>query len=215
MQDRAAHTPGVFFYLKPFETCNFLCVVMAVAANDTVVNMVATANNTQSVLPLPDFDINFLNTQWQLNRRDSPKLNTALYSMRCTLSSMCVMHLHTTPTKKVSEAEATCAKTYFDLTRSVSIKYPDAVVCKYVEWVSTNCLTRMTGAKIMKMGQRVRTCLVNEILPLWNSCLDSDGNPPSGKDWIWVCKCVLIMLHRKSKKSTEALAPNAGQTIHV
>ena len=62
MQDRAAHTPGVFFYLK-LKSRDFLCVVMAAAANDTVVNMVATANDTQSVLPLPDFDITLLNTQ--------------------------------------------------------------------------------------------------------------------------------------------------------
>ena len=70
----------------------------------------------------------------------------------------------------------------------------------------------MTGQKIRKMGQRVRTCLVNEILPLWNSCL-IDGQVPSGKDWLWVSRCTLILLYRKTKKINEPLAPNEGYTL--
>ena len=74
------------------------------------------------LIPLPVLDEVLLNTHWTTSRNDSPKLNTALYSMRCTLSAMCVMHLHTTPDKKTSACEQTCENTYTELLSSLRIK---------------------------------------------------------------------------------------------
>ena len=172
--------------------------------------MAAAANIEEPTLPIPDFDIALLNTQWVPSRAHSPKLNAALYSMRCIFASMCVMHLHTTASKKVSDCELEVEAQYFQLLRSFRIKHPDAAVGNYIGFVSINKVVKMTGKKILKMGQRVRTVLNNDYAPLWNGLLDPNGEPPSGKNWEWVHDCVLVMLYRKMKRNTEPLAMNAG-----
>ena len=67
----------------------------------------------------------------------------------------------------------------------------------------------MTGEKVFRMAQAVRKECRNSFDPLWKSGIVNE-QPPSGKDWKWVCKRTLVLLYRQKKKDPTPLQANAG-----
>ena len=65
------------------------------------------------------------------------------------------------------------------------------------------------------MGMDVRADCVNQYNPLWKSCLDSSGFPPSGREWQWVADRVLVMMWRQKIKNQDPLPANQGDLIIV
>ena len=68
-------------------------------------------------LRIPAFPPEILLPNWRNNRADSSKLNTAAYSIRCTLASMCGMHVHRTGDKRKQDIWACCEEVYGRLLR--------------------------------------------------------------------------------------------------
>lgn len=165
---------------------------------------------------LPDFPPCMLSRNWgELKREDKPKLNTCCYSIRGTLSAMCGMHLHTTTPTKAPNVHAICLQKYNELTAAMRMKYPDASVNEFIDYVTINKFKKLKGEQIYKMGLSMKTMMLKQFLPLWNSCLDSNGNFPSGRSWEWVRDRVLIMLYRRSKKDLTPLPQNAGKHVLI
>ena len=161
------------------------------------------------VVRLPAFDDRFLSPNWPNNRTHSGKLQVAALSIRGTLSAMCGMHVNTMSGKKKQDIWEICARKYRQLVDELQHKYPDASVGEYLMYVALTKLSPMTGEKIFRMSQAVRKECRNVFNPLWNQAL-VNGFPPSGKDWEWVRKRTLILLHRQKKKDSTPLQPNDG-----
>ena len=166
--------------------------------------------NKVAHLRLPAFPPGLLMPNWKNNRADATKLNLAAYSIRCTLSAMCGMHVHTMGDMRKHDIFASCERNYLKLVAAMQNKYRDAAVVKYLGHTSLTKVAVMTGEKVFRMAQNTRKTIVNRFNPKWKACL-VNGQPPSGKNWEWVAKRVLIMLYHESKgDTTHELAANAG-----
>lgn len=165
-------------------------------------------------LLLPTFDSRLLSENWPNNRTHSAKLQIAALSIRCTLSAMCGMHVHTLSGKKKQDLWQICSVKYRELVSALQHKYPRASVGEYLPYVALTKLVPMTGEKVFRMAQAVRKECRNAYNPLWNSGL-VNGSPPSGKDWTWVRDRVLVLLYRKKKKDETSLRPNDGSLCVV
>ena len=95
------------------------------------------------------------------------------------------------------------------LVQALVQKYPRASVGEYLPFVALTKLVKMTGEKVFRMAQAVRKECRNSFDPLWKSGI-VNGQPPSGKDWKWVCKRTLVLLHRQKKKDLTPLQANTG-----
>ena len=162
-------------------------------------------------LLLPTFDNCLLNENWPNNRTHSGKLQVAALSIRATLSAMCGMHIHSLSAKKKQDLWQICAIKYVKLVRSLVQKYPRASVGEYLPYVALTKLVKMTGEKVFRMAQAVRKECRNSFDPLWKSAI-VNGQPPSGKDWTWVCKRTLVLLYRQKKKDPTPLQANSGSS---
>ena len=164
------------------------------------------------VLRIPAFPPEILLPNWRNNRADSSKLNTAAYSIRCTLASMCGMHVHRTGDKRKHDIWACCEEVYGRLLRAMQHRHGEAAVIKYLGHTSLTMVAKMTGEKIFRMSQNTGKTIVNRFNPKWRACLDSNGQPPSGKNWEWVRNRVLVMLYHESKGDNDTtLAANEGK----
>lgn len=176
--------------------------------------IVVTPHARSDVLRLPDFPNKILNETWEKNRANAGKLNTAAYSVRCTLTAMCGMDVHKRKCMKKHDIWSCCKRTYIALVASMARKHPNAKVVEFVGHTALTKLAPMSGEKVFRMSQMVRKHCVNQFNPLWKSCLGPTGQPPSGKDWEWVRQRVLIMLYRQAKKDITPLEANAGLCGH-
>ena len=99
------------------------------------------------VLRIPAFPPEILLPNWRNNRADSSKLNTAAYSIRCTLASMCGMHVHRTGDKRKHDIWACCEEVYGRLLRAMQHRHGEAAVTKYLGHTSLTMVAKMTGEK--------------------------------------------------------------------
>ena len=163
---------------------------------------------------LPEFPPLLLTQGWEINRTDKPKLNAAAYSIRSTFAAMAGMDLHSKSAKKGPDIHVTVRNAFNKLVEAMKTVYPDASVVQYIEYTTLNKLKKIEGRQIHRLGMEVRTACVNDFRPLWVSCLDSSGDPPSGRQWQWVADRVLVMLWRQKTKNKDPLSANEGTYIH-
>ena len=163
------------------------------------------------VCRLPEFPVKILNETWQNDRSNGSKITLSALSIRCTLAAMCGMHVHKGPGKKKYDIWTCCADLYKQLTNAMKLAHPHASVIPFLDYTANTMVTRMDGEKVFRMSQLVRKECVNVFNPLWKSCLDDSGQPPSGKTWEWVRCRVLILLYRQAKKIETPLPQNAGK----
>ena len=161
-------------------------------------------------LRVPAFPPILMNTTWDVgNRVGRKKIQVAALSIRSTLSAMCGMHVHTTPTATSFQQHAICLEKYKKLLVAMENKYPEASVVPFLKYTSLTKNKEFAGLSIYRMSQQVRTTIAKEYNTLWTSSLGPDKIPPSGRTFEWVRKRVLIMLWRKGKKDNRPMSANA------
>ena len=153
------------------------------------------------MLSLPKIPSELLNTNWRTGHKlDSPKINNAALCLRALLANMCGIHLHKQPPMKKIDCEMRCETKYHELADSLLQKYPDSVGVQQIKFVDSKKIKRIEGHSIYRLSQVVRKTCVNSFNIMWDSCLDSNGDIPSGRDYEWVRQRVLVMLYRELKK---------------
>ena len=64
-------------------------------------------------LSVPSLPPEILNTTWRTSRKaDKPKINAAVNSIKCTIASMCGIHIHTMSGMKKADIEIECESKY-------------------------------------------------------------------------------------------------------
>ena len=163
-------------------------------------------------LSVPSLPPEILNTTWRTSRKaDKPKINAAVNSIKCTIASMCGIHIHTMSGMKKADIEIECESKYHAIVAALRLKYPDAVALHFIAHTNNKLIKLLDGNGIYRLSQRVRKTCVNSYNGHWLGSLDS-GIPPSGRSWNWVRMRVLVLLHRELKKNTSTLPANQGKT---
>ena len=124
---------------------------------------------------------------------------------------MVSMHVHKMGDMRAPDIHAAAEKKYMSLVQAFKNKYKKAAVCEFIAYTALTKLKRMDGEKVWRMGNLVRSKCVNVYNPIWKNCVGPTGQCPSGKDWDWVRKHMLVLLHRRSRKDPEPLELNAGE----
>ena len=166
-----------------------------------------------ATLSLPNLPVEMWSSNWRPDRKaDRPKINAAVYSLKCVFAAMCGMHIHTRSGMKRADIEMECEVKYHELIAAARLQHPDAVAVKFVAHTSNKCLKLMDGNGIYRLSQRVRKICVNSYNGHWLGSLDG-GIPPSGRMWNWVRMRVLVILYRELTKNTTNLPENQGVCI--
>ncbi len=135
-------------------------------------------------LRLPFFPDALLNTDWIVgNRSDRKSLGIAVASIRCTLASMCVIHVHSKVQMRLQDVHQLCMNKYKELIKAFMELYENAAATEFLEKTTLSGARELTGKNIWKIGCDARKSFVNFYNPGWKVGLGPDGSPPSGKDY--------------------------------
>ena len=166
-----------------------------------------------AVLLLPNLNEELLSSTWRYGRKqDDPKINAAVYSIKCIFAAMCGMHVHSQNGMKKADIWIVCETKYNELVRALRHKYPDCVAARFIGHTSNKLNKKITGDTIYRLSQHVRKTCVNSFNVHWKGSLDGDV-PPSGREWDWVRMRVLVILYREYTKNTQRLPENQGYII--
>jgi hypothetical protein len=121
---------------------------------------------------------------------------------RYTLSAMCGMHVHTTKTAKAQDVLDICLAKFKELVASFCIKYPEAAVNEFLLFTTLTKTNPIEGKQVYAMSKQVRKQCVNKFNRMWDSCLNSGGSLPSGKDWKWVRPRQLMFMNMQMMLNT-------------
>ena len=118
---------------------------------DTQSGASATTNSVtpgREVLRLPEFPDELLVEYWTTSRQHSGKLNTAAYSVRCTLAAMVNMHVHKMGDMRAHDIHTQAEKKYKELVVAFKRKYSNSAVSRFVEFTALTKFKAMDGEKV-------------------------------------------------------------------